>query len=627
MNNSDINHNADMKKARNLKGRTILDLTAKEASQHLMQSKEYCSMELPEYFDFQPVLSHCNEAVKDGKLPTLPTDLEGVNLEMILNKDGHYGVRPITIANPYLYTALVQTLCAPEAWDALLDCFAAFRSDNIEVCSIPVLREDTEAFFNSTIILNWWKKMEQQPIELSLQYRYMFMTDITNCFGQILPQSIDWALSRRDTDKATDKNTQLASHIISLIRALQGGKSMGIPQGSILYNLIAEIVLGYSDMLLDRAIKKAGITVDYKILRYVDDYRIFCNDRSALEEISYLLQHTLEQLNFRMNTAKTKISDNIILNAVKPDKAYYIRNTPILNKQGVDFDGFQKHLNFIYQFGREYPNSGQLRVLLSDFNKRLTEYLNPSKDKSKAGCTIESWEDVDLGEEPQPAEAKSESKKSEESKSSVNFFNNLKTYGRKPVESVNIFNDLKTYRRKPMEKVLPMVAILVQIACENVSAAHCALSIISRLLLTLDKEEEKNHIIRLVYGRLRHLPNSSYLQLWLQMLTNPIDDPTINDYDTPLCKVVKTPQDELIDLWDNSWLHSATPLPSICDPEKQKESEGQPIKIVGGCPYACPDESLNIDASDFPQDDDINIDNIHIPDKDDIADSIVIAEF
>lgn len=94
--------------------------------------------------------------------------------------------------------------------------------------------------------------------------------------------------------------------------------------------------------------------LEYRVLRYVDDYRIFCNDRDALDKLSYMLQEILEQFNFRMNTSKTRISTDLITDSIKPDKAFYVFNTPIESKQtyldeqgnerkqaGYDFDGFK----------------------------------------------------------------------------------------------------------------------------------------------------------------------------------------------------------------------------------------------------------------------------------------------
>lgn len=460
--------------------------------------------------------------------------LSGVNLEILFNKDGKYGVRPLSLVNPFLYAKLVSVLCKSANWNKLISCFNAFDVEDISACAIPVVpaKDKKEAFHKSTTILNWWSSMEQTPIELSLRYRYMFMTDITNCYGQILPRSISNALNMIGTKSEITDNKGLADDITALIEAMQGGRNVGIPQGSAVFALLAELVLGYSDLLLKEAIEKEGITDDYKIIRYVDDYRIFCNNRDSLERISYLLQHVLEGMNFRMNTSKTKISESIVVDAVKPDKAFYIFNTPINNKKGVDFDGFQKHLYYIFEFSRKFPNSGQLKVLLSDFSKRLTTYLKPVKNE-KVRVVAEI---------------------------------NLET------EKVVECDKPSVFQPKICEKILPMIATAAQIAADNISIAHYALRVISILIDTIKDKGDKDRTIGLVYHKLRNLPNSEYVQLWLQTLTYPADD-SINQYDMPLCQLLNNVETKL---WNNSWINSEIesdmPYSTILNVKKLKKT-------------------------------------------------------
>jgi hypothetical protein len=423
----------------------------------------------------------------------------------------------------------VNEICGEQAWSQIQECFQVYAVDNIRACAIPVVPEDSqkEPFHNSTSILNWWSNMEQMPIELSLRYRYMFMSDITNCFGQINPQSIDWALSRKDTELETDNNHELAHSVIELLKAMQGGRNIGIPQGSTLFSLIAEIVLGYADLLLSKAIKEAGITEDYTVLRYVDDYRIFCNNRDVLEQISYLLQHVLESLNFRMNTSKTRISETIVADAVKPDKAFYIFNTPIDHKHTrFAFDGFQKHLYFIFEFAKQFPNSGQLKVQLSGFSKRIENYLKPRKSKQNQAVLVLDEDGMHVKEEP------------------------------------------SIFKPKIREKIAPMVAIAAQIAADNVAAANHALRVISLLLTTIEDEKSKDDLIGLVYRKLRHQPNSAYLQIWLQNITHQVGKTDSFNYDMPLCRLL---DGTLTDLWNNDWIlpEIANNLPygTICNAE------------------------------------------------------------
>lgn len=517
----------------------IIELPGKYALEALLSNDFYCTTELPEYFDFSGVLRYAADSIGNKSLDECinddcpPESVHGVNLDVITNKDGRYAVRPLTLANPFLYYMLARDICSDKSWCAIKECFKLFGSEHITACAIPIVKVDDkpESFKGATSILNWWNSMEQRSIELSLKYSYMFMTDITNCFGQINPESIAWALARKDTSYQTDENAVLATDIQRYLRAMQEGKNIGIPQGSALFSLIAEIILGYTDMLLAQEITKAKEDgtlpkdLEYEILRYVDDYRIFCNDRDALEKVSYMLQHILEKFNFRMNPSKTRTSSELITDTVKSDKAFYIFNTPIESKQifkdeegherkerGYDFDGFQKHLLFIYEFSKRFPNSGQLVTQLEAFSKRVEEQLS---------TTTVSYEEVSID-----------------------------------LETGETTKEKKTKERKGhlWENISAMVAIAVEIAAHNLRAANNALKIASQLLsdMRAEDQQKKKDIIELIYKKLIRIPNSAFLQVWVQNITHTTDDWSTGDiYNMPLCKVVA---EQPVSLWNNSWL-------------------------------------------------------------------------
>ena len=515
------------------KYKNILSLTSKDALDFFMKSEQFHSFELPEYFNFDKVLAFVKSSIGNKKYEScltdvIPDNLSDVNLEILLNKDGRYAVRPLVIANPFLYYFLAREICNPTGWDAILKCFKTFTVPHITSCAMPIVPPKAEPFHKSTTILNWWNAMEQRSLELSLEYRYMFVTDITNCYGSINPQSIEWALSYKNTKYENFENQQLAENIQKYLRALQHGHNIGIPQGSALFDFIGEIVLGYSDLLLHEALQKEKIK-GYEILRYRDDYRVFCNDKNTLEHISYMLQNVLECLNFRMNSQKTKISDTVIVDSIKPDKLFYIYNTPIFNKKGVDFDSFEKHLLFILMYARQFPNGGQLKVLLSDIDKRIEEWLAPKEME---------------------------------------------------IEVLNLENERKKktieIHRKKLTggSVRAMCAVATQIALDNVSIVHYALRIISRMADSLDDMKEKQDIINKVYDRLCNQPNSDYNQLWLQNMTYTRDKKRkISPYTMRLCKLVIGNIDK--PLWNNGWINAVfvknMPIESIVDKETLKK--------------------------------------------------------
>lgn len=497
------------------KTKNILSLNHTEAMDFFLKSEQYHGFELPEYFVFDDLLQNVKNAV--GKTPyeeclqdgMSPEQLPDVNLDILLNKDGRYAVRPIILANPFLYYFLVREICNEQSWTVVKQLFETFTVPHITSCALPVIPKEREPFHKSTTIQNWWSSMEQRSIELSLEYRYVFVTDITNCYGSVNPQAFDWAFSFKDTEYETEHVNPIAKNIQKYLRTFQQGRNIGIPQGSAIFDFVGEIILGYSDLLLHEAIRSEGITAPYEIIRYRDDYRIFCNDKDELEKISYILQHVLERLNFRMNSKKTKISDSIVTDAVKPDKLAYIYNTPIFNKKGCDFDSFEKHLLYILMFARQYPDSGSIKTMLSDIDKRIEDWLKPYEEKVTT---------IPLLEEGEPKTEK-----------------------------------ITKQRRLVGGSVHAMSAVCAQIALENVGCCHYALRVLSRMVDSLKDKKEKSAIISLVYSKLCNQPNSDYNQLWLQNITYQRDKKKgTSPYKVRLCRVVAG--DKNVELWNNEWV-------------------------------------------------------------------------
>lgn len=534
--------------------RNILTLNHDEAMDFFMKSEQYHGFELPEYFSFDEVLKYVREKVRTIpyeeclKKGVSPDSLSDVNLDILLNKDGRYAVRPIILANPFLYYFLVREVCCESNWQVIKDLFEKFNVPHITSCAIPIIPNEKEPFHKATTINNWWNSMEQRSIELSLEYRYMFVTDITNCYGSVNPQTFDWAFTLKGTSLETEGESTIAKNIQKYLCAFQQGRNIGIPQGSSIFDFVGEIVLGYSDLLLHEALQakakeyeEQGKTFPpYEIIRYRDDYRIFCSNREALEDISYILQQVLERLNFRMNSQKTKISDSIVTDAVKSDKLAYIYNTPIFNKKGVDFDSYEKHLLFILMFARQYSDSGSIKTMLSDIDKRLEEWLHPQDKKKETESVL--WGDVDLSDDGHL----------------------VKTDRKKAQKPYYI----------PGGSVRAMSAICIQIALENVGCAHYALRIISRMIDSLKDMSEKQSIIDLVYNKLCNQPNSDYNQLWLQNMTYTQDKKNgTSPYTLRLCQLAAG---KAVDpLWNNDWLKpelaTSFPYDSVVDGETLKK--------------------------------------------------------
>ena len=542
--------------------KNILSLTYKDALDYFMSASNYSTLELPDYLDMTPVLKHVRNTIGVKAFADCvecnPISTEVLNYTMNLNKDGKYAIRPIALVNPYIYYFFAREICSQDNWNYLKAWFKAVQRPLVTACSLPVIAEKKEAFHNSTTILNWWSNFEQASLELSLEYPYMFISDIRNCYGSInvnlIAEALNCPINLQEGKKSKDfDQKRFIANVSNLLHYYQGNMLIGLPQGCALSDFVAEILLAYADMLFCKEVQARGIQYKYKVLRYRDDYRIFCDGKEALTELSYILQTVLRRLGFEMNSQKTQMTDNLISSSIKGDKLAYIYNTPIFNKKGCDFDGIQKHLLFIHQFGREFPNSSQLKMLLSDLSKRVDEKLHPKKstkeNKPNASADLSGLLD-DLDDMEEELEQLDSAK-------------------------IGIFDKLKTYTVSPIkENIRPIVAIATQIAIDNVSCSHYALRVISQLLNTCAADQKKE-ISALVVNRLLKQTNNDYTQLWLQTMTYSMDkEAKTFPYTNDLCKIV---MGEKANLWDLDWLKDEFkqkfPIARVCNKKKLKESE------------------------------------------------------
>ena len=122
--------------------KNILSLTSSEVFDFFMKSDQYHGFELPEYFTFDKVLEFVQKTVGDTLYEEclqnnfLPENLSDVNLDILLNKDGHYAVRPIILANPFLYYFLVREVCNENNWNVVKNLFDEFTVPHITSCAI-----------------------------------------------------------------------------------------------------------------------------------------------------------------------------------------------------------------------------------------------------------------------------------------------------------------------------------------------------------------------------------------------------------------------------------------------------------------------------------------------------------
>ncbi len=483
-------------------GNSILSLSSEDARKFFLRKESFCSIDLPVYFDFQPLINAFAEKIqhksfkeclfnhgldKDNRdFAKDPKNIENINHKLYQNKDGRYSWRPLQIINPAIYVFLVLEITKEDNWTFIQKRFKEFASygencsmvktpSRIDCFSIPLIPEETKKD-KASAITNWWQQIEQQSIELALEFPCFANTDITDCYGSIYTHTIPWALHGKEVIKEnliTQENKYFGDEIDCLIRYMSFNQTNGIPQGSVLMDFIAEMVLGYVDLKLAEAIDTNSREIKgYKILRYRDDYRIFAKSQEDVVVVVKLLSEVLADLNLKLNTQKTFISNNVIRDSIKPDKLYW--NTAKHGEKTL-----QQHLLLIHDLAQKHPNSGSVRKALDKFYRRIYPLQLFKESNSRV-----------------------------------------------------------------------LVSILVDIAYNNPAAWSIVVSILSKILSLEPSKETILEIVGKIRDKFADVPNVGHLDVWMQRLTYNWDAEF--KYDEPLCGVVLGKSNDAI--WNVSWL-------------------------------------------------------------------------
>lgn len=356
----------------------LAELSAVEAKQHFLKSSSYFKEDLPDYINFEPVLEGVAKVLAGGSYHSFcvsqPADLPEVNYNFISNKDGRFAWRPHELMHPAIYVSLVNLMCEDVHWAAIAEKLTPSQNGVITCCSSPVVSTDHQTD-QATQVKSWWHEVEQQSLRYSLAFSHLLHTDVTDCYGSVYTHSIAWALHGKPLAKQSKgKDGLLGEKIDTFIRASRYGQTNGISQGSLLMDVIAELVLGYVDQqIIDELQHEDG----FHILRYRDDYRIFANSDEKAEHVLKIVSDMLREVGMKLGVSKTILSTNIVEGSIKPDK---LAGIELQDLGETNAKTIQKQLLRLHAFGLRFPNSGALRRLMADMHEKVSKQVVPPDD-------------------------------------------------------------------------------------------------------------------------------------------------------------------------------------------------------------------------------------------------------
>lgn len=524
-----------------------------EAKAFFMKPGSYCTLSLPAYFTFLPILQYVSTINKGQGIATKKAKMVDCCYRVQIAKNNMLSYRTITLANPFLYYQLVRTITQKGHWKTIKTRMKDLETSIVDRLAIPgeflidnehptqetrtqnSSENDNRHSTTGKQILNWWQVFEQRSLSLSVDYKYMLCTDIADFYPSIYTHSIPWAIHGKEESKNATFNTtqnkeqidqnkgqiELGRKIDAYIQVMQSGETLGIPQGSVLFDFIAEIVLAYADKELEKAIdldksvnkveeSNARCLAEVKIIRYRDDYRIFSNSLDSLKRVSLILHKVLGALHLNINHSKTFISENPVRDSIKKDKLALLERG--LHKRDYSSHSLQKQLMIIHAFSMEFPNSGSVKKLLREAFLRLETSAQIGKFR----------EDPEI-----------------------------------------------------------LIAIVLDLILKTPGAYDTLISMLSVLIANLKERAQQEEICRRVLARLNELPQSGYLEVWIQylVLRMRLEGLTSREWEDKLCRFPGESTDvSTLTLWDNSWLDTEYtkdfPMQSLYDTQWLQQHTG-----------------------------------------------------
>lgn len=158
-----------------------------------------------------------------------------------------------------------------------------------------------------------WKKMQYKIEECSKDFKYIIEVDILNFYDNI---DINLLCEKLTSITETENERNASVELKKALKTFSKNSNTSIPQNSDASSLLATFYLSELDVFMSHLVPE--------YYRFMDDIKIFCNDKFEARRILSLLEMELRKLKLSLNGQKTKIID---LKPSDPVKKIEITNT------------------------------------------------------------------------------------------------------------------------------------------------------------------------------------------------------------------------------------------------------------------------------------------------------------
>ncbi len=186
-----------------------------------------------------------------------------------------------------------------------------YKGEDIETIKDELMRKYSSSYFTYGGFNRIYKLFQSKIfIDLEKRFSLMWMLDVSHCFDSIYTHSVSWALKNKAyIKKHVAHSNQFGQELDTLMQRSNNNETNGIPIGSEFSRVFAELIFQRIDCNIEACLFSEygwANNKDYAILRYVDDFIVFCNSESSAEVITKIINVKLNEYNLQLNVNKLK---------------------------------------------------------------------------------------------------------------------------------------------------------------------------------------------------------------------------------------------------------------------------------------------------------------------------------
>jgi hypothetical protein len=284
--------------------------------------------------------------------------------------------RTFSIIHPEIHSDIALEFA--EHWDEILD--VIFHPDKcVYSYSFPIPVDASHPgslgkLRSGRMIYEYIEMAENDLVEEAYRYKYLIRTDIKNFYPSVYTHSIAWALHQKSfirTGSNRNDFSLFGNRLDKLFQNANDGCTNGLPIGPAVSDLISEIILSAIDLEVSHKVRE----LDALAVRFKDDYRFLCRDKSDCHIIIKCLQKNLKEFNLLLNEDKTNIQE-LPEGMFREWVSKYYQIRPNKGKK-LSYKEFQELYLGVLRIDKENPGTGIIDRFIADILDKQYKPLIP----------------------------------------------------------------------------------------------------------------------------------------------------------------------------------------------------------------------------------------------------------